>query len=364
MRAAKFALAYGIGRVGQSAYGLQEASGFEASNWQKYAMNVGQGAMAGAAFGPAGAAIGAGLGLVQSALDYWTESLKKSVEALDEWNKSVKEASEYRKARKEYSSSKALDDAIEQSSTGDKSKLFGLRTDLSTRASELKKLLEVQDKNAKSGEVASNAMEMLRELQATESKIKTINATLDRIDKAEKLEAERKEKQAKDEADRIEKEQKDLAKARERYSDSEYLDQLVEEKDVKGLSTAALGYKIQMDNATSLESYTSAQQRYAAAQSALKGLNDTLIDSVLSNYKSQMDKSKDSGAYDTSINAFSSDYKAGLGIGEVGFDVSQIKEDKMIDITTIIKDTIKEMQNDQKTLIEVTRNLKDLGLLG
>lgn len=92
MRAGKFAVAYGLGRVGQSAYGLQEASGFDAPNWQKSAMNIGQGALAGAAFGPIGAGIGAGLGAMQSALDYWTESLKKSVEELDEWNKAVREA--------------------------------------------------------------------------------------------------------------------------------------------------------------------------------------------------------------------------------------------------------------------------------
>lgn len=119
-----------------------------------------------------------------------------------------------------------------------------------------------------------------------------------------------------------------------------------------------------MDNATSLEQYNTARANYTAASSAKKSLEDSLIGSVVSEYKSRIEAAKSTGAYDTSINNFSSDYKAGLGIGEVGFDVSQVKEDKMIDITTVIKDTIKEMQNDQKTLIEVTRNLKDLGLLG
>lgn len=106
-----------------------------------------------------------------------------------------------------------------------------------------------------------------------------------------------------------------------------------------------------------------ARWQHAQNQSdALENAQDSFTDIVANKIKSREDDLK--GPLDTSINDFSSDYKAGLGIGEVGFDVSQVKEDKMIDITTVIKDTIKEMQNDQKTLIEVTRNLKDLGLLG
>lgn len=101
-----FAMAYGFGRVGQAATRLQEASGFEAPGWQNSFKNIGESALAGAAFGPAGAAIGAGLGLVQSALEHWAESLRKSVEELDEWNRSVKEAAQFRQRRKEYSESK------------------------------------------------------------------------------------------------------------------------------------------------------------------------------------------------------------------------------------------------------------------
>lgn len=66
---------------------------------------------------------------------------------------------------------------------------------------------------------------------------------------------------------------------------------------------------------------------------------------------------------DTSINDFSSDYKAGLGIGEVGYDVSQDKTDKIVDITTVIKDVLEEIRNEQKTQTEVTRQLKTQGLL-
>ena len=66
---------------------------------------------------------------------------------------------------------------------------------------------------------------------------------------------------------------------------------------------------------------------------------------------------------DTSINDFSSDYKAGLGLGEVGYDVSQEKTDKIIDIASVIKDVLEEIKNEQKTQTEVTRQLKNQGLL-
>lgn len=371
-RAGKFAVSYGIGRVGQSAYGLQEASGFDAPNWQKSAMNIGQGALAGAAFGPVGAGIGAGLGIIQSVLDDWAASLKKSVEELDEWNRSVKEASQYMKARQDYRGNREFDNAVSyQKRTGDTSQLLGLRSELTSRASELRKALAEQDRNAASGSVASNAMDMLNDLKNTENKIKSINDILERIEKADKADLEKREALAKADAEKAAREQEktareqeNLAKARKQFSASEFIDQLAGQKDIKGLSTAALGYKIQMDNATSLEDYNTARSNYAAASSARKSLEDSLIGSVVSEYRSRIEAAKNAGAYDASINNFSSDYRAGLGIGEVGFDVSQVKEDKLIDLNTVIKDTLKEMQTDQKTLIEVTRNLKDLGLLG
>lgn len=329
----------------------------------RYPQNILGGAMAGAAFGPIGAGIGAGFGTLQSILDNWAESLKKSVEELDEWNKSVKEASQFLKVRQDYKTNRELESAVSfQKRTGDTSRLIGLRSELTERADELRKSLAQQDKNAQSGSVASNAIDMQNELAKTEGKIKSINEILDRIDKADKADLEKREALAKADAEKVAREQENLANARKQLSTSEFIEQMVEQKDVKGLSTAALGYKIQMDNATNLESYNTARSNYQLANSAKKSLEDTLIGRVLSEYKSRMESSK--GSYDASINSFSSDYKAGLGIGEVGYDVSQVKEDKMIDITTVIKDTIKEMQNDQKTLIEVTRNLKDLGLLG
>ena len=89
-------------------------------------------------------------------------------------------------------------------------------------------------------------------------------------------------------------------------------------------------------------------------QESLTGLITSMI---------KASKNDSDGPIDTSINDFNSDYKAGLGIGEVGYDVSQDKTDKIIDITTVIKDVLEEIRNEQKTQTEVTRQLKSQGLL-
>ena len=89
-------------------------------------------------------------------------------------------------------------------------------------------------------------------------------------------------------------------------------------------------------------------------QESLTGLITSMI---------KASKNDSDGPLDASINDFSSDYKAGLGIGEVGYDVSQEKTDKIIDITTVIKDVLEEIRNEQKTQTEVTRQLKGQGLL-
>ena len=89
-------------------------------------------------------------------------------------------------------------------------------------------------------------------------------------------------------------------------------------------------------------------------QESLTGLITSMI---------KASKNDSDGPLDASINDFSSDYKAGLGIGEVGYDVSQDKTDKIVDITTVIKDVLEEIRNEQKTQTEVTRQLKSQGLL-
>lgn len=435
----RFALGYGVNKFGTSFSDLLEAKGYsQAKTAQSALTNIGTGALAGSAFGPIGAGIGAAFGLATTAIDYWTDSVKKSQEELQKWNDIIKAAKDTELKESKYLTQRNSNDFLQQAiKRGDIESLNQARAkayekNLSARellGKDLPGMLEqrksIEDqikelepkqtrtvysqspstpggvvmKKVQDAEVTQKIEDLKKKLedlnlsiekrqsaledaQSTDQEIAQIDSAIAEVERrqleikkeAVRLEEEREKQIRKDqerrealtkaEEERAERESKNLAKARERFSESEYIDSLVEQKDVKSLSTASLGYKIQMDNATSLESYNEAQQKYKASQSAIKGLNDSLIDSVLINYRSQMDKSKNSGAYDTSINSFSSDYNAGLGIGEVGFDVSQIKEDKMIDITTIIKDTIKEMQNDQKTLIEVTRNLKDLGLLG
>ena len=104
-------------------------------------------------------------------------------------------------------------------------------------------------------------------------------------------------------------------------------------------------------------SWQQAQKQSDMLRSSQESLT-SLITSMIKASKNDSD-----GPLDAGINDFSSDYKAGLGIGEVGYDVSQDKTDKIIDITTVIKDVLEEIRNEQKTQTEVTRQLKNQGLL-
>ena len=59
---------------------------------------------------------------------------------------------------------------------------------------QLEKLLEGADRTAKSGEVASNALEWQQELEQIQAKLKSINSSLEQIDEKKKREAELNEK--------------------------------------------------------------------------------------------------------------------------------------------------------------------------
>lgn len=110
-----------------------------------------------------------------------------------------------------------------QKRTGDTSRLLSLRDELNEKAAGLRKQLEQQDKNAKSGSVASNAMQMQSDLEKTESKLKTINDTLDKIAAADKAELEKKKAIADAEAEKAKKEQEALGKAKSQFGYSEYI---------------------------------------------------------------------------------------------------------------------------------------------
>lgn len=105
-----------------------------------------------------------------------------------------------------------------------------------------------------------------------------------------------------------------------------------------------------------------ASWQQAQTQSDILGSRQESLTSLIAN-KINASKNYSEGQLDTSTNDFSSSYKAGLGLGEVGYDVSQDNTDKIVDITTVIKDVLEEIRNEQKTQTEVTRQLKNQGLL-
>lgn len=341
-------------------------------------MNIGQGAMAGAAFGPAGAAVGATLGLIQTALDSWTEGLKRSVEELDEWNKSVKEASQFLKVRQDYKANKELESAVSfQRRTGDTSKLIGLRSELTEKADELRKSLAQQDKNAKSGSVASNAIDMQNELAKTEGKIKSINNTLEQIDKADKADLERKkqkEQQEKEIKDREEKSrQQQVASMNEQFQsrldvlnaskEDERIASLIDkgnygemeaekkkqqeiaeqnESLFKEYSAMGMSEEDPTKKSEYLKKAAKAQEDMNEAKSRSKSLENAQT-SLAEQIASQIETSKET-SLDNTLNKFNADYSSGKSIGEEAYDVTQDLEKDQLDVTKAIEKHMQKVE--------------------
>ena len=89
---AGFAVGYGINKIGNSFSELLEAKGYSKTDVVKSALtNIGTGAVAGAAFGVATAAI-----------DSWADSIKKSQDEIDKWNSIIKEAQKTQQKESSY----------------------------------------------------------------------------------------------------------------------------------------------------------------------------------------------------------------------------------------------------------------------
>lgn len=238
--------------------------------------------------------------------------------------------------------------------------------------------------------------------QATDKEIAEIDAAIAQIEADKKQVAEQALKAQEDELKEIQKAQEEAKKrvelmtslnqaindqieSYERGEETENTKKLIELGNYKAIAVeknkqdeianrqkeAYRGFLESAENASTPEGkefflqqaeQAKASWQQAQAQSDMLGSRqDSLTSLITSMIKSS--KNDSDGPIDTSINDFNSDYKAGLGIGEVGYDVSQDKTDKIVDITTVIKDVLEEIRNEQKTQTEVTRQLKNQGLL-
>lgn len=238
--------------------------------------------------------------------------------------------------------------------------------------------------------------------QATDKEIADIDAAIAQIEADKKQVSEQALKAQEDELKSIQKAQEEAKKRAEamtslnqaisdqiesydRSEETENTRKLIEPVDYKAIAVeknrqdqiadqqkeAYRGFLQSAENASTPEGkeffLQQAEQAKASWQQAQKqsdmlgSRQESLAGLITGMIKSS--KNDSDRPLDASINDFSSDYKAGLGIGEVGYDVSQDKTDKMIDITTVIKDVLEEIRNEQKTQTEVTRQLKNQGLL-
>ena len=246
--------------------------------------------------------------------------------------------------------------------------------------------LNVQiDKAQKALELAQAADQ---EIAAYESAIAQIEAEKQRVAEQELKDFQKAQEEAKKRAEEMTSLNQAISDQIESYDRSEETEntkKLIESGDYKAIAdekkkqdeiaaTQEEAYRGFLEQAASAstpegkeflmqqaeQAKTSWQQ--AQAQSDMLGSRQESLTSLITSMI-KASKNDSDGPLDAGINDFNSDYKAGLGIGEVGYDVSQDKTDKIIDITTVIKDVLEEIRNEQKTQTEVTRQLKSQGLL-
>ena len=103
------------------------------------------------------------------------------------------------------------------------------------------------------------------------------------------------------------------------------------------------------------ESWQQAKNQSDALEKSQKSLAEQIA--------SQIESSKEN-PLENALNKFNVDYSSGKSIGEEAYDVSQDLEKDQLDVTKAIEKHIQKVEEHQKILIEVTRALAGVGVLG
>ena len=431
---ASFAMGYGISRVGNSFADLLEAKGYsQAKNVQSALTNIGTGAVAGAAFGPAGAALGASIGGLTTALDYWTSKLKESSQGIEEFNRKMSAAEGIERSQAKYLDSTYARDfvkgALERQdidslntakSYQNQKRIQAIEQMTSLNAPELlsrKKAAEdrlkwLQKNDSGNSEIeqlqtyiaslnvqidkAQNALELAQaadqEIAAYEAAIAQIEAEKQRVAEQELKDFQKAQEEAKKRAELMTSLNKAISDQIESYNiskESKRIKELIGSGDIKAIADeknkqdqiakdSESRYKSLLEQAQKattpegkqffLEQATEEKKIWQQVESAVDSLGITLdqfqdtVAREVKNRKELLEKNKQSLTDIIKQNTYQY-YKAGISVGEfgkagirgeaeqsyaVGYDVSQDKTEKVIDIAEVIKDLLVEMKEQQK----------------
>ena len=425
---ASFAMGYGVSRVGNSFADLLEAKGYsQAKTAQSALTNIGTGAVAGAAFGPAGAALGASIGGLTSALDYWTSKLKESSRGIEDFNRKISaaegiERSQSRyldstytrdfvkgalerkdidslKEAKGYSNQKRLQ-AIEQMTNLNAPELVNRKKAAEDRLNYLQKndssnpeIEQLQTYIAGLNDQIDKAQKALEQAQAAEQEISAYESAIAQIEADKKQVAEQElktfQKSQEEAKNRVEsmtslnQSISDQIESYQREKETENTKKLIESGDYKAIAneknrqdeiaaTQEEAYRGFLEQAASastpegkeflMQQAEQAKARWKQAQNQSDALGNSQK-SLAEQIASQIESSKEN-PLENALNKFNVDYSSGKSIGEEAYDVSQDLEKDQLDVTKAIEKHIQKVEEHQKILIEVTRALAGVGVLG
>ena len=425
---ASFAMGYGVSRVGNSFADLLEAKGYsQAKTAQSALTNIGTGAVAGSAFGLAGAALGASIGGLTAALDYWTSKLKESSRGIEDFNRKISAAEGIERSQSKYLDStytrdfvkgalerKDIDSLKEAKGYSNQKRLQAIEQMTNLNAPELvnrKKVAEdrlkwLQKNDSSNPEIQQlyvyidnlndqidKAQKALEQAQAAEQEIAAYESAIAQIEADKKQVAEQELKtfqKAQEEAKKrvesmtsLNQAISDQIESYDRSEETENTKKLIESGDYKAIAVeknrqdqiadrqkeAYRGFLESAENASTPEGkeffLQQAEQAKESWQQAKKQ-SDALENSQKSlaeQIASQIESSKEN-PIENALNKFNVDYSSGKSIGEEAYDVTQDLEKDQLDVTKAIEKHIQKVEEHQKILIEVTRALAGVGVLG
>ena len=182
-----------------------------------------------------------------------------------EWNDDVSRAAQYKDVRKSFFMRGRLEEAAGDIQEGDFTRFDKLRSELEAEQQRLQQMLSEQDKSARHGRVAANALQMQSQLQETQSMLKQLDDAKQRLrdkQEAEKLLAEQQEQS------RVQL----LGQARSRWDWQQYISGNLQDKDV--LQTELAIAKRSMSTAQTAGEFAQAAADVSMLQSAIESLSE------------------------------------------------------------------------------------------
>ena len=152
---------------------------------------VGGYAMMGSAAGPLGAAVGAGLGAIESLFDYFTEKAKEAQKQLEDWNKNIERSQTFKKTYDEAKEIRTLNSTMSKAvKTDDVARLQAMADQIQKKIDLNSKFLEGQRSSSEYGDTAENIMDIFNQQEKRISQLEHIKSLIDQINEKKKKEAE------------------------------------------------------------------------------------------------------------------------------------------------------------------------------